>query len=267
MGYSFQCLLVDPAAIDDVGLAGREGGFIACEVKSQLGDLFWLTQPAHRLARGEARTRRALKKPGALRRAFMRQKMRNQNLIMSERVSVDRWATPGAVAKWNATYCSWKIVSADMRSTGTITSMPMKAAALPVYDVWIGEMNKLGRNGKQMFADLQAIVGLLADDDHRPREGPGVLELRHEGAAADLHVEDQRPGPGLPGCVHPRHRDGVAGAVDRDKEGARLGVDGQLRAASRPSPQQPAFTPPAKPPAAENPQSSTEMCPRYRRPR
>ena len=33
-----------------------------------------------------------------------------------------------------------------------------KAAAAPVYDVWIGEMNKLGRNGKQMFADLQAIT-------------------------------------------------------------------------------------------------------------
>ena len=33
-----------------------------------------------------------------------------------------------------------------------------KAAAAPVYEVWIGEMNKLGRNGKQMFADLQSIT-------------------------------------------------------------------------------------------------------------
>ena len=33
-----------------------------------------------------------------------------------------------------------------------------KAAARPVYDVWIAEMNKLGRNGAQMFADLQAIT-------------------------------------------------------------------------------------------------------------
>ncbi|MEO8202813.1 MAG: TRAP transporter substrate-binding protein [Betaproteobacteria bacterium] len=33
-----------------------------------------------------------------------------------------------------------------------------KAAARPVYDVWIAEMNKLGRNGPAMFADLQAIT-------------------------------------------------------------------------------------------------------------
>ena len=33
-----------------------------------------------------------------------------------------------------------------------------RAAARPVYDVWIAEMNKLGRNGAQMFADLQAIT-------------------------------------------------------------------------------------------------------------
>jgi hypothetical protein len=47
-----------------------------------------------------------LKKPGALRRAFILQKLRDQNLIMSERVSVVFWLTPGAVAKCTATYCS-----------------------------------------------------------------------------------------------------------------------------------------------------------------
>jgi TRAP-type transport system periplasmic protein len=32
-----------------------------------------------------------------------------------------------------------------------------RTAAKPAYDVWIAEMNKLGRNGAQMFADLDAI--------------------------------------------------------------------------------------------------------------
>ena len=33
-----------------------------------------------------------------------------------------------------------------------------KATAKPAYDIWVAEMNKLGRNGTQMFADLQAIT-------------------------------------------------------------------------------------------------------------
>ncbi|MFN7308389.1 MAG: C4-dicarboxylate ABC transporter, partial [Acetobacteraceae bacterium] len=32
-------------------------------------------------------------------------------------------------------------------------------AVQPVYDAWIGEMNRRGRNGRAMFNDLLAITG------------------------------------------------------------------------------------------------------------
>ena len=62
--------------------------------------------------------------------------------------------------------CSWHGWEFDIRAAGNEIieiSAAEKArwqqAVQPVYDAWIGEMNRRGRNGRAMFNDLLAITG------------------------------------------------------------------------------------------------------------